>query len=101
MCIRDRVIALQLVKDRRHLERHLVAGVHGRVDLGAEHVLLVIPWISLDPTAQGQGRSLGKVVPVQLGRQLLQIGHPGGSVGLKQRIAQLGSVCLLYTSRCV
>ena len=56
---------------------------------------LVVPGISLKPTAQGQGRTLAEIVPVQRGRHPHQIGHPrsAGSVGLvEQRVAELGSV---------
>jgi len=90
-----RIIALQLEEDRRQLEWHFVAGIHVCVDLGVELMHLVVPGISLKPTAQGQGRTLAEIVPVQRGRHPHQIGHPrsAGSVGLvEQRVAELGSV---------
>ena len=91
---RRRVIALQLEEDRRHLERHLVARVHVRVDLGVQLVHLVVPRIGLQPEAQRMRRPLRQVVPVQLGRHVLQARHPRRPVRLQQRIAQLGRVQL-------
>ena len=67
------IVALQLVEDRRHFKRHLVAGIHGRVALGVQHVHLVVPRIGLQPASQRQGGRLRQVVPVELGRHVLQV----------------------------
>ena len=75
-----RIIPLQLEIDGRHFQRHLVAGVHGRIHLGVQHMHLVVSWIGLETAAQRQSRNLGQVVPIDLRRTVSQVGHPRGSV---------------------
>ena len=92
-----RFVALQLVEDRRHLERHLVASVHRRIALGVQHVHRVVPWIDLEPASQRQGRGLRQIVPVDLGSHLAQVRHPGRSIAFSSESPSVGVFCAFST----
>src|SRR6266700_2333815 len=70
------VVPLQLEVNGCHFQRHFVAGVHGGVPLGIQHVHAVIPRVGFEPAAQGQGRNLCQVIPVELGRAMCNGRHP-------------------------
>jgi hypothetical protein len=52
------LIVLQLEVKRRHFERHLVSGVQRRIDLCAQHMHPIVPWVGFQPASSGRRRNL-------------------------------------------